>query len=391
MIADLPNHADPDTVDTLSVNLAESFGSLDLDATHADADDGRTLVWVTAPFSIDAPCDGELLTYGAAAAGTGLYEFDLSYLRRGRYGSLIADHPTGSYFSRLDIASPVGNSALSLIKYDLPSNYIGLTLYLKYQSFNRFGQALQDLATCIAYSYTPCGHGFGTATSGCPQIPTGLTADGQVAAVFLAWTGNVATDNVVNYKVYRATGHGANFGSATLVGTVGTSLTWVNTGLGPSTEWTYFLTAANAVCESGPTAGVDATVLNAAQDLFVISFSVGGEFGDMVVDEWDGNYEIFDVEMPMDVIFPANFSTSPTPGCEVAPVADVTMTFQKIHLGTPTLAGTLVIASGTTVGTLTTSGGLAFTVPVGDRLRLFADGAVDTTIAGVFGTVMGKR
>jgi hypothetical protein len=131
-------------------------------------------------------------------------------------------------------------------------------------------------------------------------------------------------------------------------------------------------------------------VLNTAQDLFVISFSEPAAFIDRAADEWDDNYEIFDVEMPMDVDFPADFSTSPTPGCEVAPAADVTLTFQTISGGIPTTIGTLTILTGATTGTLDTSA-TPFTVPQGDRLRLYADAAVDTTIAGVFGTVMGKR
>src|SRR6516225_4726178 len=36
------------------------------------------------------------------------------------------------------------------------------------------------------------------------------------------------------------------------------------------------------------------------------SFSVGGKFSDMVLDEWDNNYEIFDVQAPVALTFPAN-------------------------------------------------------------------------------------
>ena len=201
------------------------------------------------------------------------------------------------------------------------------------------------------------------------MTPTGLSASGQIAGVLLSWTANVPTDNVTEYQLWRAPGLGAGFGLATQVWS-GLALNHTDTGLAPDSEWTYFLKACNAVCCSPETAGVDATVSNTAQDIFTISFSVGSAFGDMAVDEWDGNYEIFDVEMPMQVIFPANFSTSPTPGCEVAPAANVTMTFQRISGGVPTTVGTFAIAGGATVGTLTTAGGLAITVPVGQRLRL---------------------
>jgi hypothetical protein len=119
------------------------------------------------------------------------------------------------------------------------------------------------------------------------------------------------------------------------------------------------------------------------------AFSVGGTFAQMTTDPWDGNYEIFDVQAPVDLTFPANFATSPTPGCEVAPAATVTLHFQTIHAGTPTAVGTLTINSAATTGTYSVSAG--FTLPAGDRLRCYAIAAVDTTIAGVFGTIAGTR
>ena len=118
-----------------------------------------------------------------------------------------------------------------------------------------------------------------------------------------------------------------------------------------------------------------------------LPFSVGGTFSVLGLDPWDSHYEIFDFEMPVAVAFPANFATSPTPGCEVAPVATVTLTFQTIHAGTPTTVGTMTIAGGATTGAYSVSSG--FTVPKGDRLRCYALSTVDTTIAGLFGTIIG--
>lgn len=118
-----------------------------------------------------------------------------------------------------------------------------------------------------------------------------------------------------------------------------------------------------------------------------LPFWVGGKFGILGTDSWDGNYEIFDIEMPVATGFPANFATSPTPGCEVAPGGTVTLTFQTIHAGTPTTVGTMTIASSATTGSYSVSSG--FTVPAGDRLRCYAPSGVDTTIAGVFGTLVG--
>ncbi len=36
---------------------------------------------------------------------------------------------------------------------------MGVPISLKLQSFNVFGGAVQDLATCVAYTYTPIGSG----------------------------------------------------------------------------------------------------------------------------------------------------------------------------------------------------------------------------------------
>jgi hypothetical protein len=119
------------------------------------------------------------------------------------------------------------------------------------------------------------------------------------------------------------------------------------------------------------------------------SFSVGGKFTQMPLDPWDSNYEIFDVVAPVPLLFPAGFATSPVPGCEVAPVATVTLTFQTIHAGTPTTVGTMTIAGSATTGSYSVAS--AFTVPAGDRFRCYAPAAVDTTIAGVFGTIVGSR
>jgi hypothetical protein len=89
------------------------------------------------------------LAYGTATL-TGTYSYSLTYLERGLYGSRPEAHNTGARFVRLDDA---------IFKYPLPDPYVGVALYLKFQSFNIFGQAVQDLSTCVAYTYTPIGSG----------------------------------------------------------------------------------------------------------------------------------------------------------------------------------------------------------------------------------------
>ncbi|MGH6834928.1 MAG: phage tail protein [Methylocella sp.] len=134
----LPPGANPDTTDTLSVSLIESGGVL-TSGTNADAQNGVTLCLV----------ESELLAF-ATATLTGTNAYNLTYLYRGLYGTLALAHLNGAPFARLDSA---------IFSYPLPAAMIGVPLFLKFQSFNIFGQGIEDLSECTAYSYTPTGAG----------------------------------------------------------------------------------------------------------------------------------------------------------------------------------------------------------------------------------------
>jgi hypothetical protein len=133
-----PPGANPDALDTLSVSLVESGGQL-ASGTHADAQNGVTLCLV----------DNELLAYASATlAGTNAY--NLTYLYRGLYGTAAAAHANGVPFIRLDSA---------IFQYNLPAAFIGVPLFLKFQSFNIFGVSVEDLSECAVDPYTPTGAG----------------------------------------------------------------------------------------------------------------------------------------------------------------------------------------------------------------------------------------
>lgn len=261
LTANLASHADPDTTDTLSVDLTESLTTPLTSITHADADALRTLALICAPPTVVGPntvlaSNGELISFGTVAA-TGTYTANLTYLRRGQYGTAPASHSTNDLFSVIDV---LGSSRTS-VAFALPKQYIGQPIYLKLQSFNQFGPgtSTQDLSLCTQYKYTPTGVGFGSGANGVPATPTGLTAAaGGSGQVVLNWNANPATDNVTSYQVYRAAGSGAAFGSALLVATVN-ALTFTNSGLSVGGAYTYFLIAANAAGSSANTAGVNAT------------------------------------------------------------------------------------------------------------------------------------
>lgn len=143
LTAVFPSSADPDNTNILSVNLTESRGQL-LSGTVGDADSFVTLCYV-------AP--GELVAYQTAIL-TSAYHYDLgSHIRRGVYGTPISSHGIGSNFARFGPNDP------SVFKYKYPKSFIGQTIYIKLQSFNLFGQELQDLSTLTAYTYVPTGAG----------------------------------------------------------------------------------------------------------------------------------------------------------------------------------------------------------------------------------------
>jgi hypothetical protein len=171
----LASHADPDTLNTLSIDTTTSVSVLDTTATHDDADKLRTLALlgdISTPGLI--PNDPELIAYGSVSL-TGTYLYDLTYLRRGAYGSTISSHAIGTNFTRFDI--PNDNSPLNTVFiYNLPPQYIAATLYFKFPSFNKFGNAIQDISTLDPFTYTTTGRGFGSAPQG-PGRRT-ITIDG---------------------------------------------------------------------------------------------------------------------------------------------------------------------------------------------------------------------
>jgi len=150
----LPIAAGWDATHTLSVDLTESNGVL-TGTSQASAQQGGTLSIV----------DGELLAYQNALL-TNPDKYDLSGLQRALYGTPPAAHSAGAPFARLDSA---------VVQYALPANLIGQTLYFKFQSFNIFGGTLQDLSTCVVYTYTPAGTGSGHPIA--MQLLTGMPLD----------------------------------------------------------------------------------------------------------------------------------------------------------------------------------------------------------------------
>ena len=136
--------SNPDTTNNATV-LLNSNGQL-LSGTVQDAASYVTLCYV----------GGEVFSY-ATSTLQAVNQYELTYLYRGLYGTPSGSHAMGATFARLD---------QSVFKYQIPSNFIGKTIYLKFTSFNAYGIQTQPLSDVSAYVYT--------VTGGLPPGPSGL-------------------------------------------------------------------------------------------------------------------------------------------------------------------------------------------------------------------------
>lgn len=138
LTANFASHADPDNVNTLSIDLTTSRGAL-ISANAEDRDRFRTLCYV----------GGELISFKTATL-TAQYKYDIvgatsgNGIRRGVYGTTIGAHNTGSDFVRIDNV---------IFKCPFDEKDIGKTIYLKFLAFNIYSQALQGLGDVSAYTH----------------------------------------------------------------------------------------------------------------------------------------------------------------------------------------------------------------------------------------------
>ena len=165
LTANLPlfSGTNPDTADTLKVNLGESGGVLQ-SASGVAAQLGATLCLV----------DGELLSYTTATLVSG-NTYNLTGLYRGLYGTTAGLHTTGAQFLRIDAA---------VFEYDLPAQFVNHEIYIKLQSFNAFNTGVEDLSECVSYPYTP---------AGLTEHPIATALAAGTNENYGAWTGTVGT------------------------------------------------------------------------------------------------------------------------------------------------------------------------------------------------------
>jgi len=146
LTASYPIGADPDTADTLAVDLSASNGALTSAADAVAAANG-TLCLV----------DNELISFSTATLkGPNRYNLT-TYVRRGCLGTTIAAHAAGAGFVRLDSAC---------VALPFLTSQAGASAYVKFQSFNLWGQGATPLANCVAYPFTPASNPAGASPNG---------------------------------------------------------------------------------------------------------------------------------------------------------------------------------------------------------------------------------
>lgn len=356
--------ANPDLTSTLAVNLGMSGGQLN-DATTADAAAGLTVCYV----------DGEFISY-ELATGTGTYTFNFTKLYRALHGSAVGAHAIGTLFARLDG---------SIFKYDLPAAYINKPLYLKFQSYNQYGAAVQDITTCTVYNFTPTGKGFGTGTDGKPATPTGFVGTAGAGFASLSWTANPVNDMVTGYEVWRAPGTGAAFGTAAKVATAApTATSFQDTTAVPGTAYTFFLVAINKLGSSGNTAGQNVTPTDStAPQPFGFAF----QWPDPVVSKPIGYFDT-----PIAWSIPAGLANSQgsigdsTTATALGPIAQTDFDIQSPP---GTSIGTMRFAISAVTATFIKA--TASAIPLGQAVVIVAPASLNGLAGMVYGSIRGTR
>ena len=205
--------ANPDTVNTLSVDLAESTTHPLVSGSAGDAANAVTLCY----------CDGELLSYETATL-TASDRYDLTTLYRGLFGTVAGAHAAGSEFCYIGLqTNPNG-----VFKYNYAPNLVGTTIYVKLQSFNMFLNETQELAALTPTTYTLTGAGVVSplnvpfSYNGVPQngVPVLNYTFGAADNFPLNLTGSVCTSTVAatTSTTFNIAKNGVNFGTMVFAG-----------------------------------------------------------------------------------------------------------------------------------------------------------------------------
>ena len=177
--------ADPDTTTTMGVTLNNTLSVLD-SGTVADADNDRILVAVGSGATL------EFMSYETATLVTA-GQYNITYLRRGQFGTTSQAHSSSAQFVRLDG---------SMLALPLDPGWIGQTLHFKFCSFNLYGRAFEQISGVTDYTYTPSTSAAAYNTGGQGTwVATGSAVIYSPTSIIKPTTGANAWDSAVYSKV----------------------------------------------------------------------------------------------------------------------------------------------------------------------------------------------
>lgn len=412
-----PSHVDPDTSDTLNVDLTESQSTLSA-FTTAQQNSFLSLCYLQGGGTITG-ANGqtltipyELIAYSAASlSGTNKYALGPP-IRRGVYGTPVAAHNIGSQFSFvLD-----GN----IFKLALPASLIGVTLYFKFLAYNRTNSFTQDLSAATAYSFTPSGQvGFSQQSyaitpypalyqgqsGGWPGVDGSSTGWTNVNNVYFpATTATFSSGKVLNYAardsglaaftgggqqvwvtIYDPNQVGESNGVASLNAYADTNQTRWNT---PGYTRIGTITSVSGGGGSGGGGGSSGT-----SALYSIAPFQGDPTITAAAGQPAANQLLLAHLLPgptaiTNVTLPAGLTGS-IAQCKVAPTGSVTITINRISGGTTTAIGSINFAASSKVGTFTFASAVALNP--NDELDFVFQATTDATFAGVYWNIVGTR
>lgn len=219
--ASLPAGSDPDTTDTISVDLSISNGILS-SGSSSDADNHSTLAL------IDDAGNQELIAYSTATL-TGANRYNLTtYTRRGVYGTNNAAHAAGAPFVRLDDG---------VFKYAYDPAWVGKTIYIKLLPFNAYGASQYTLAMVEATAYAIQG------SISRPSNVTGFAASQNGNVVVFQWSASPDPIGYVAGFEFRYAPYGSSAWASAIPITKVTKGTQITTAKVPPGNWTLMACA----------------------------------------------------------------------------------------------------------------------------------------------------
>lgn len=238
--------SDPDTTSAPNVVLNGNNTQL-LGGTQADADNFVTLAMI----------DTEIVSYETATLASGP-SYNLSYLRRGGYGSTIAAHAANAPFVRLDDG---------ILRVPVDPSQIGQTIYLKFLSRNCFGRTPRTLAEETAYTYVV---GSNVELPDVPNVPDNFGVQGVADGVSITWTNdNPAAVGCTSIEYSTTSG-----GPYTVLAQVGPTTTAYHHSFTTGATYYYRARARGQLVQGGwssytsvfSSAGVDVSAISAEAD-----------------------------------------------------------------------------------------------------------------------------